>query len=527
MENSIKTPKSPKVLMISPYFVPRKRVGALRSYKFAKYLKDLDWQVCVIHLEVKGQKLSDKEKVALEGVDLFGLKTPFDRTINRSSSDLGVVEFHASNLMEAHSSAEIQSKSEPPRTKYKIPLPNRSEYVPKDQEEKEEGTRPKKNVEQLDAPIQRLIDGFERYLPMDTWYPLLRSHLNYMEQILIQEQPNLLWVTADPWSGLSVIRTLSNRLGVPFVVDFRDPFTLCPIRSSKKSNWAKKVEKKLEAKVIKEAAAIVFTADETLKLYQKSYALYANKMHLIHNSFDNDLLNSSVEPDQKMEFEQYNELFRETNKPSAIIDFSENCDQTSLLEGSPKSELFNLLFLGKFRSSSPIEPLIKSFQVIKKNHTTFFSNIRLYHIGTLEDQVQKELENLGLTKHFLSLSPIPYDKVPDFIEKFDGLISLLNPIRNMVIPSKFWDYLPATPPIISIGTNLEMKEILTNTQRGYQFESFQTQEIAQKLYELQLQRRSFTLKSGTSKEYLERIVRFSAEHKTKELSALFLSVIKN
>ena len=261
--------------------------------------------------------------------------------------------------------------------------------------------------------------------------------------------------------------------------------------------------------------------DETLKLYQDSYALYADKMHLIHNSFDYDLLNSSAELDQN------NELFRETNRFSAIIDSSENRDQTSISEESSKSEPFKLLFLGKFRSSSPIEPLIKSFLVIKKNHSTFFSNIRLYHIGTLEDQVLKELENLGLTKHFLSLPPIPYNKVPDFIENFDGLISLLNPIRNMVIPSKFWDYLPATPPIISIGTNLEMKEILTNTQRGYQFESSQTDEIAQKLYELQVQRQFFTLKSRTSKEHLNQILRFSAEHKTRELSDLFLSVIKN
>ena len=268
MENSIKTSKSPKVLMISPYFVPRKRVGALRSYKFAKHLKDLDWQVCVAHLEVKGQKLSNEEKVALEGVELYGLKTPFDRTINRSSSDLGVVDLCASNHIEAFNLAEAQSQSETFITKYKILLPNRSEYIPEDQEEKEEGMRPKKDVLLVGAPIQRVIDRFERYLPMDTWYPLLRSHLNYMEQILIQEQPNLLWITADPWSGLSVIRTLSKRLGVPFVVDFRDPFTLCPIRSAKKSNWVKKVEKRLESKVIQEAAAIVFTADETLKLYQ-------------------------------------------------------------------------------------------------------------------------------------------------------------------------------------------------------------------------------------------------------------------
>ena len=92
MENSVKKPKSPKVLMLSPYFVPRKRVGALRSYKFAKHLKNLDWQVRVIHLEAKGQRLSESEKTALDGVGLFGLKTPFDRTINRSGSDLGVVD---------------------------------------------------------------------------------------------------------------------------------------------------------------------------------------------------------------------------------------------------------------------------------------------------------------------------------------------------------------------------------------------------------------------------------------------------
>ena len=57
----------------------------------------------------------------------------------------------------------------------------------------------------------------------------------------------------------------------------------------------------MESKVIQEAAAIVFTADETLKLYQDSYALYADKMHLIHNSFDYDFLNGSAELDQNNE----------------------------------------------------------------------------------------------------------------------------------------------------------------------------------------------------------------------------------
>lgn len=512
MENSVKIPKSPKVLMISPYFVPRKRVGALRSYKFAKYLKDLDWQVRVIHLESKGQQLSEIEKKALEGVGLFGLKTPFDRTINRSGSDLGVGALQNTDQVKVGDLVKNQPKSQPHASKTEASLPSGSEYAPLNLQNNKFGRPESRDFVQTDAPIQRAIDGMERYFPMDTWYPLLRSHLNYMEQILIQEQPDLLWVTADPWSGLSVVRTLSKRLGIPFIVDFRDPFTLCPIRSTKKSSWVQKVEKRLETKVIQEAAAVVFTARETLNLYQKSYSSQAEKMHVIHNAFDTDLFNY---PDDHW-----------ISKEAVVTKESSITHALShSLETSPESVPFKLLFLGKFRSSSPIEPLIESFRALKRNYPEFFTSIRLYHIGTLDAQIQQELDGMSFTEHFISLAPIPYDKVPDFMEEFDGLISLLNPARNMVIPSKFWDYLPATPPIISIGTNNEMKEILTATQRGYQFESNQTEEIAQKVYELGVQRGVFALSSGMKKDHFKRIARFSAEHKTRELSRLFLSVI--
>ena len=495
MENSVEKSKSPKVLMLSPYFVPRKRVGALRSYKFAKHLKNLDWQVRVIHLEAKGQGLSESEKIALDGVGLFGLKTPFDRTINRSASDLGVVE--------SQNNTQIQRVREQDSIA---------------QNENGKGVHTSRDSNKVDAPIQRAIDEVERFLPLDTWYPLLRSHLNYMEQILIQEQPDLIWVTADPWSGLSVVRTLSKRIGIPFIADFRDPFTLCPIRSTKKSSWVQKIEKRLERKVIQEAAAIVFTAGDTLKMYQKSYAKYADKMHVIHNAFDSDLIN------RKEEYESTC-VQKQTNKSSEIIEHSTTIELINNSAAELNSDPCKLLFLGKFRSSSPIDPLIESFNVLKRNNPAFFSTLRLYHIGTLDVQTQEKLHAHGLTDHFESLAPVPYDKVPDFIEEFDGLISLLNPIRNMVIPSKFWDYLPATPPIISIGSNNEMKEILTTTQRGYQFESSQTREIADKMYALRVPRGTVSITRGTPKDHFERIESFSAEQKTRELSRLFLSVI--
>ena len=57
--------------------------------------------------------------------------------------------------MEACNLAEAQSQSETFTTKYKIPLPNRSEYIP--EEKRKRGRLPKKDVVEVGAPIQRSL----------------------------------------------------------------------------------------------------------------------------------------------------------------------------------------------------------------------------------------------------------------------------------------------------------------------------------------------------------------------------------
>ena len=70
-----------------------------------------------------------------------------------------------------------------------------------------------------------------------------------------------------------------------------------------------------------------------------------------------------------------------------------------------------------------------------------------------------------------------------------------------------------------------MNEILATTQRGYQFESSQAREIADKMYALRDPRGAVSINRGTPKDHFERIESFSAEQKTRELSRLLLSVI--
>ena len=405
--------ENPRLLIISPYFVPRKRVGALRSYKFAKFLKKLGWKLDVVFLHANQQKLSKDESDHLSGIGLHSLEVPFDRTTKQSGSDL--------------TKANLQSSTQNKKQK-------------------------------ASSLFQGLVDYMERFIPMDTWFPILRYHYSKVEQIILKQKPHAVWVTADPWSGLLLASRTAKVFNLPLIVDFRDPFTLCPVRSKRKTKWVQKMEQYWERAIFEQAKAIVFTAKDTLLMYQNHYPVLKDKMVLIHNSYDLDIHTNS------------------TDQNSSEI--------SSVWPIQSSNQTFNLVFLGKFRSSSPIEPVISLFERIRDKHPEVFRNLRLYHIGALSCDVLSRIKTLQLEEYFIPMHAIPYNKVPKMLGDFQALLSILNPNRDMVIPSKFWDYLPAKAPIISIGGNMEMAEILSNTKRGKQFKASELNQLITYVYHL-------------------------------------------
>lgn len=412
---------NPHLLVISPYFVPRKRVGALRSYKFVKYLNKLDWSLDVVYLDTNKLHLSDDESHHLSGVRLHALNVPFDRTTKQSGSDL-------SQARDTNVSPEKRLKP------------------------------PKKSTS-----VQTMIDYLERFLPLDTWFPLLRYHYSKVEQVIRKHKPQAIWVTADPWSGLVLASRMAKRSDLPLILDLRDPFTLCPVRSKKKAKWVRYIEHILEKSIFEQAVYIVFTARETLEMYQKHYPALKDKMRVIHNAYD------ATQP-------------RISDVTSNITSGTENSGD---YRDNPLSkDYFKMVFLGKFRSSSPIDPIINLFERIRERHPDVFSDVRLYHIGELEGDILDRLLHTKMDQHFIPMNALPYHEVPKMLADFEGLVSILNPNRDMVIPSKFWDYLPAQAPIISIGGNSEMADILTKTGRGQQFKSNELDLLTMHIYHL-------------------------------------------
>lgn len=165
-----------RVLLLAPYFLPRRRVGSMRPFRFAIHLREFGWEPTILTIASPEAQLTDKEAHLLKDIRVLSIASPIDRTF-RSESQLGA-----------------------PSGK---------------------GGRPR----QL-APAS-WIAAMDRQFPVDAWFPLFAAKFGKMLRKAAEVDPQVVWATGDPWSGLVAGQWLSKRLGVPYIADFRDPWT-CP-----------------------------------------------------------------------------------------------------------------------------------------------------------------------------------------------------------------------------------------------------------------------------------------------------------
>ena len=221
--------------MIAPYFVPRRRVGSLRPYKFASHLPTFGWKPVVYTIGTPHQELTPREKKAMQGVTIREITPPFDRTTD-----------------------SMHSKSH---------------------------TNTEKRYRFLNKWSDRVAEWFDRQVPMDTWVFLFWSAYAKILRQAESLNPDLIWSTGDPWSGHWLGHKLSGDLEKPWIADFRDPWTLSGLSLRERSWISNRADRKLEKKFISAADKIIFTAQAAEELYKKFYSLNPEKTATIYNSF--------------------------------------------------------------------------------------------------------------------------------------------------------------------------------------------------------------------------------------------------
>lgn len=425
--------------MLAPYFLPRRRVGAWRPFKFAIHLRAHGWEPHVIAIRHSGGTLTDRERRRLAPVSVYPINPPFDFThqIGRQ------LEFNG-----------------------------RSEEAA--------GHEGQKNA------LEPILNWIDKHFPVDTWLPLFMWRRGQIEQYIESIDPQLLWSTGDPWSSHWLARRLAEKYQLPWIADFRDPWTLGDLRLKNRSEFACRIDRAQEQKVVREASVLTFTSRQTEALYNRKYAAEISNSATIYNSYDS----------------------------------------TFFKHNSPKQPYFNddelnLVFFGRFRPLSPARPFIEVMEVLRRRAPEAAAMVRMHSFGTLSREDRALAHAKGVESHFVHFKPIPLEDALPLLTQSDILWLSTHPRRENIIPAKLWDYLAARRPILSVAPNPEIEAILDQTGAGCQIESNDKDALVDLLIECaEAKRASREMPIPTAFDD-EMIKQYDADVATQKLAAIF------
>ena len=231
---------------------------------------------------------------------------------------------------------------------------------------------------------------------------------------LIREQrPDVIWSTYPISTAHWIGSTLSRVSGVPWVVDFRDPMVSAgyPTARLQRHIW-----NKLEVKVVRQAAACIFTSQRAALTYAQRYPEIAHKCHVIENGFDEDIF--------------------ETAKPKR----SNIADDCLLM-------LHSGLIYPKDRNPSNFFAAVQSLITSGKLSE---NKIRIrFRAPQHGDEVSAFAAQYGLESIVDIEPPISYQDAISEMMAADALIVFQGTNFNAQIPAKIYEYIRAQRPVLA------------------------------------------------------------------------------
>lgn len=392
----------------------------------------------VLTIGHKPDQLTATEKKLLESIEVLSIETPFDRTTDSIKIE----------------NPEIKSK--------------------------------KRGVDAISSWI-------DKNCPIDTWIFLFVIRWGWIKRVVNLSKPDLIMATGDPWSGLWLGEKLSKKLNVPFIADFRDPWTLGDLRLRERSSFSDGIDKFFEKKMIEKADQLIFTSDQTNKIYAEKYEILPIKTATIYNSFEPGLM----------------------KKGGNILNLSKW-----------ESSKFNILFLGRFRRLSSTSLVVDLLNQIQVKAPEALNLIRIHSFGKPDKYEMERIEEVGFDSLFIFHAPFEPEESLSIMNRADLLLLSTSRERSKIIPAKLWDYLFSEVPILSIVPNPEVGEIVGKTNAGVHFSPEKMAEISEFLIKTIQAKQSGSDLSTPSRKEVKDIEEFTSKAATVKLATIFDELLK-
>ena len=273
--------------------------------------------------------------------------------------------------------------------------------------------------------------NFFRPDPRCLW---IRPSVKFLKEYLKEHPVDLIVSTGPPQSMHLIGRLLAKETGLPWIADFRDPWTkIFYFKHLQMTRTTVKWHKKMEKKVLDDATVVVAVSPLVQQEFQ---AMTQTPVELITNGFDEcdftatKNTEASGGPDREFVI-THTGLFAADGNPTVLWDV--------LAEKCSKDESFKKLM-----------------------------KIRL--VGKTDEQILKSIEDAGLSGNLEDMGYQPHAVAVEQQRKASLLILPLRkePEYKAVLPGKLFEYLASWRPVLGIGqTDGAMSMILNNTKTGF------------------------------------------------------------
>ena len=258
----------------------------------------------------------------------------------------------------------------------------------------------------------------------------VKPSVKYLKSYLKEHPVDAIISTGPPHSMHLIAMKLKEAFGIPWVADFRDPWTEIDYYNDLHlTRWADCKHHRLEHEVLTKADKVVTVAPDGARRLGR---LGNRNVGIIYNGFDRD---------------------DDTQTPVK------------------QNDKFTITYLGVLSKIQNPENLWQVLGELVKEDADFSKDLQINMIGQIDSSVASAIEEQGLNQYVTYSPYIPHDQVSAVHRSSTLLLLLLmpdsEPRAKGLLTGKLFEYLASGRPILCIGPeDGDAARILKETQAG-------------------------------------------------------------
>ena len=309
---------------------------------------------------------------------------------------------------------------------------------------------------------------------------LWKNHAIRLGKKMAQEQRyDLIFSSAPPYSAHLVAATLSRELALPWIADYRDPWSQNPMLH-RVQPWRQGLDRWAERRILRQADHVIVTTQSQQTGLISDFATPEARVTVIPNGFDR-------------------------------ADFP--------VAAPPQNEVPILVYTGSaYGDYHPLD-LLDGLNHFATQHPERRFKVKL--IGAVSAWMRAHAPNRQYAFDVELVDFIPHGEIPSELQQADGLLLVWPERLRANIPAKLFEYLATGRPIFALlPRGCETEKVLQESQCGMVVHD--TASVAPAFEEFY---RAWERRAPMGEGHADRVRQFDRQHQSKALAALFDQVV--